>query len=34
MALEVALDIGIGIIMLQKLFISNRELIYSTFNFY
>ena len=34
MALEAALDIGAGIIMLQEPFIGNRELIYSAFNFY
>lgn len=34
MALEAALDIGAGIILLQEPFIGNRELVHSAFHFY
>ncbi len=34
MALETALSIGAGIVMLQEPFIGNRELCHSAFNFY
>ena len=34
MALETALSIGAGLVMLQEPFIGNRELVHSAFNFY
>ncbi len=34
MVLEIAMNIGVGIMMLQKPFIRNRELSYSAFNLY
>ena len=34
MTLEAALNIGAGIIMLQKPFIGNQELVHNAFNFY
>ena len=34
MALETALSIKTGIIILQKLFIGNQEISHSTFNYY
>ena len=34
MALEMALNIGAGLVMLQEPFIGNQELVHSAFNFY
>lgn len=34
MALEIALNIGAEVVILQNSFIDNQELVYSTFNFY
>lgn len=34
MALDTVLSIGAGIVILQKLFISNWEICHSAFNFY
>ncbi len=34
MALETALSVEAGIVLVQKLFIGNREICYSGFNFY